>query len=304
MSTVIGLAPQAVFPAGALERPQAAVPQPRIESPLFETVREAEATARSENRRELNPDERRQDNQRGRSLTLPDSESARDRLDTVRNSREALEAAERRGELTREEQQRLEQLQELEQRDQEVRAHEQAHKAVAGQHAGPIRYEFVQGPDGRRYAVAGEVPIDLTPAPTPEETIAKMEQVRRAALAPAEPSDSDRRIAAEATQLILDARAEALRQQREEAEQASELREAERKLQQEAAEADRVARQEQDRAAEDEENDAALDERRDAVNTETEIKLARVQAAIAELLRNQGASLDQVSLGRNINSQI
>lgn len=307
MSTVIGLAPQAVFPAGALDRPQAAVPQPRVESPLFESVREAEVSARSENRRELNPDERRQDNQRGRPLNLPDNESAesaRDRLETVRTSRQALESAERRGELSPEEQQRLEQLQELEQRDQEVRAHEQAHKAVAGQYAGPIRYEFVQGPDGRRYAVAGEVPIDLSPAPTPEETVAKMEQVRRAALAPAEPSDADRRIAAEATQLILDARAEAQRQQREEAELAAELREAERELQREAAETERVARQEQDRAAEDEENDAALDERREAVNTETEIRLARVQAAIAELLRNQGASLDQVSLGRHINSQI
>ncbi|MCH8553105.1 MAG: hypothetical protein LAT62_14300 [Natronospirillum sp.] len=304
MSTVTGIAPQAVFPSGMLDRPQSpAVPTPRQDSLLFKPVNETEAASRSENRREINPDERRQDNQRGRRPSFAEG-SALDRLQPNRISRQALEAADRQGKLTPEEAQRLEELQQLETRDREVRAHEQAHKAVAGQYAGSIRYEFVQGPDGRRYAVAGEVPIDLSPAPTPEETINKMEQVRRAALAPSDPSDADRRIAAEATQLIQDARAEALRQQRAEAQASSELRETERSLEQTRLEAERTARQEQERAAEDEESDEALDERRAAVNTEVELRLARVQAAITELLRNQGASLDQVTLGRNINSQI
>lgn len=304
MSTVTGIAPQAVFPSAMLDRQQSpAVPLPRQDSLLFKPVNETESVSRSENRRELNPDERRQDNQRGRRLSS-DNNSAMDRLEPIRTSRQSLEAAERQGKLSPEETLRLEELQQLEERDREVREHEQAHKAVAGQYAGPIRYEFVQGPDGRRYAVAGEVPIDLSPAPTPEETIAKMEQVRRAALAPSEPSDDDRRIAAEATQLIQDARAEALRQQLAEAQESSELRETERSLEQARLEAEGAARQEQERAQEDEENDAALDERRAAVNTEVELRLARVQAAISELLRNQGASLDQVTLGRNINSQI
>ncbi len=92
-------------------------------------------------------------------------------------------------------------VRELEQRDREVRAHEQAHKAAAGPHAGPVSYTYVTGPDGRRYAVNGEVPIDTSPvAGDPEATVRKMQQVRRAALTPSEPSVSDRRVAARAQQ--------------------------------------------------------------------------------------------------------
>ena len=47
----------------------------------------------------------------------------------------------------------------LRQRDQQVRQEEEAHAAVAGDLAGPISYVYQQGPDGRRYAVGGSVPI-------------------------------------------------------------------------------------------------------------------------------------------------
>ena len=94
----------------------------------------------------------------------------------------------------------LEQVRSLKRRDQEVRAHEQAHKAVGGPHAGSISYEYDRGPDGKRYAVGGEVPIDVSEVPDdPKATIAKMQVVRRAALAPAQPSAQDRRVAAEAS---------------------------------------------------------------------------------------------------------
>lgn len=115
--------------------------------------------------------------------------------------------SERIGELSDEEQEEVERLR---RRDAEVRAHENAHKAAAGQHArGGPRYEFERGPDGRRYAVGGEVKIDTAAVPDdPDATIRKMRQVRRAALAPAEPSPQDRRVAAEASAKETAARAE------------------------------------------------------------------------------------------------
>ncbi|MEH6565702.1 MAG: putative metalloprotease CJM1_0395 family protein [Halopseudomonas sp.] len=100
-------------------------------------------------------------------------------------------------------------IQDLSARDREVRAHEQAHMAVGGQHAGSVQYDYTRGPDGKLYAVGGEVGIDTAPVPgDPQATIDKMEQVRRAALAPAEPSGQDRTVAAQAAQAIAQARAE------------------------------------------------------------------------------------------------
>lgn len=90
----------------------------------------------------------------------------------------------------------LRQVTELQQRDREVRTHEQAHIAAAGGHArGGPSFTYQQGPDGKRYAVGGEVSIDTGKAGEPQATILKMQTVRRAALAPAEPSAQDRAIA-------------------------------------------------------------------------------------------------------------
>ena len=100
-------------------------------------------------------------------------------------------------------------VQELRQRDQEVKTHEMAHLASAGQHArGGPTYTYQQGPDGRRYAVGGEVPIDISKEKTPEATLEKMRAVKRAALAPAEPSPADRSIAAAASALESEAHRE------------------------------------------------------------------------------------------------
>lgn len=82
--------------------------------------------------------------------------------------------------------------------EQAVVAHEQAHKAAAGQYAGPITYDYVTGPDGKKYVVAGEVPINAPQGRTPEDTIQIMERVKRAALAPADPSAQDVAVAAQA----------------------------------------------------------------------------------------------------------
>ncbi|MCH8129990.1 MAG: hypothetical protein IIC70_08840, partial [Acidobacteria bacterium] len=60
-------------------------------------------------------------------------------------------------------------------------------KAAAGSNAsGGPTFEFTTGPDGKRYAVGGEVQIDTSAVDgDPQATIQKMQQVRRAALAPA-----------------------------------------------------------------------------------------------------------------------
>ena len=111
------------------------------------------------------------------------------------------------------------QLTELKQRDTEVRAHEQAHASLGGQYASSPQYEYERGPDGRRYAVEGEVSIDISKATTPEETIRKAQQIKAAALAPAEPSAQDLRVATEATQIVLEARTEIAREKAQDAQE-------------------------------------------------------------------------------------
>ncbi|MFE8072148.1 putative metalloprotease CJM1_0395 family protein [Marinobacteraceae bacterium S3BR75-40.1] len=106
-------------------------------------------------------------------------------------------------------------LDKLQARDQQVRQHERAHQSVGGQYAGSASYSYKQGPDGQRYAMGGEVPIDMSPVPgDPKATIEKMRTVKAAAMAPAEPSAADRQIAARATQVMISAQVEmALQQQ-------------------------------------------------------------------------------------------
>lgn len=98
----------------------------------------------------------------------------------------------------------------LKSRDMEVRAHEQAHVAAGGQYVtSGASYSYQTGPDGKRYAVGGEVGIDTSPiSGDPQATLAKAQQVQAAALAPAEPSSQDMRVAAQATQMASQARAE------------------------------------------------------------------------------------------------
>ena len=118
-----------------------------------------------------------------------------------------VKALVRRSQLSDQEQK---QIQELKKIDREVRRHEQAHRAAAGGLAvsGP-QFQFVTGPDGKRYAVAGEVKIDTSSIPNdPEATIRKARQIRKAALAPQNPSSQDRRVAAEASRLEFEARME------------------------------------------------------------------------------------------------
>ena len=121
--------------------------------------------------------------------------------------------------LTEEEKKKV---QELQSRDREVRAHEQAHKAAGGPHAGSPTFKTVRGPDGRSYAVSGEVKIDTSAVPNnPDATIRKMEQIKRSALAPSNPSPADRQVAAEADAKIQKARLEKRELEAEEREKAA-----------------------------------------------------------------------------------
>ncbi|MBT8148847.1 MAG: hypothetical protein HKO71_02605 [Pseudomonadales bacterium] len=111
-----------------------------------------------------------------------------------------------KAELSAEEQRKVT---ELAARDREVRAHEAAHANVGGVYAGAPTYSYTRGPDGRNYAVGGEVSIDVSPvAGDPQATINKAQLVRRAALAPAEPSPQDRSVANQAIAMEQQARAE------------------------------------------------------------------------------------------------
>lgn len=110
----------------------------------------------------------------------------------------------------------LNQLEKLKQRDQEVKAHEQAHASVGGQYAGSASFTYQTGPDGVRYAVGGEVSVDLSAVKDdPQATIDKMTQVQQAALAPAEPSPQDRKVASQAGQIAAGALADLTAKQRD-----------------------------------------------------------------------------------------
>ena len=114
--------------------------------------------------------------------------------------------------LTTQEQQVLAQLKAT---DRLVRAHEQAHlSAGGGLVRGAASFTLQTGPDNRSYAVGGEVSIDASPASTPQETIAKAQQIRAAALAPADPSAQDLRVAARASGMASEAQVELAAQQR------------------------------------------------------------------------------------------
>lgn len=102
-------------------------------------------------------------------------------------------------------------ISDLKKRDQEVRSHESAHASVGGSFTGPPNFSYQKGPDGKRYAVEGEVSVDLSSVKgDPRATIAKMQKVHAAALAPVHPSVQDTRVASTATQLILQAQSELL----------------------------------------------------------------------------------------------
>ncbi len=136
-----------------------------------------------------------------------------DRVEISDQARERFKAENNKNSVIKEEkdlgEEEKRQVDKLKKTDQEVRAHERAHMAAgSGLVMGGASYEYERGPDGKMYAVGGEVKIDTSKERDPVATIRKMQKVRRAALAPAQPSGQDRSVAAQASQIEAEARIE------------------------------------------------------------------------------------------------
>lgn len=140
--------------------------------------------------------------------TISDSSDQRD--ENSQNSEEnAQNGQQSKAESFVEEQE----LQNLKQTDLKVRAHERAHSSVGGSLTGAPTYSYELGSDGNKYAVSGEVEVDLSIVEgDPQATIAKMQKVYAAALAPADPSVQDTLVAATASRAILEAQSDILNQ--------------------------------------------------------------------------------------------
>ncbi|ODC04093.1 hypothetical protein BFW38_11690 [Terasakiispira papahanaumokuakeensis] len=153
-----------------------------------------------------------QEGKRGEARTADESGSDREKNVTQETADEETQRLKQ--EIAKLELEQARAIDQMRQRDQEVRTHERAHASAGGQWAGAPTYETEKGPDGRQYAVAGEVQIDTAPiADDPEATIEKMRTVMAAAMAPAEPSAQDRSVYAQAQATLAQAQME-LAQQR------------------------------------------------------------------------------------------
>ena len=101
-------------------------------------------------------------------------------------------------------------------RDSEVRAHEAAHQAAGGGMTGAASYTYQQGPDGKMYAIGGEVSISMKSGSTPEETIANARQIAAAAMAAGNPSPQDFAVASSARVMEMKAEQQLARKEQEE----------------------------------------------------------------------------------------
>ena len=129
--------------------------------------------------------------------TAVNSTSQEENTNKKTNSEEKLTSAEQA------------QVSKLEARDSAVRQHEAAHIAAGGSVIkSGASFTYQKGPDNKLYAIGGEVAIDTGKEATPEETIAKMQTVRAAALAPSDPSSTDYQVASSATMMEMRARME------------------------------------------------------------------------------------------------
>lgn len=99
-------------------------------------------------------------------------------------------------------------LKDFSSRDSEVKAHEAAHQSAGGGMTGAASYTYQQGPDGKMYAIGGEVSIASPGGATPEETIQNAKQIVAAAMAAGDPSSQDFAVAASARAMEIKAQAQ------------------------------------------------------------------------------------------------
>lgn len=86
--------------------------------------------------------------------------------------------------------------------------HERAHAMVGGGLAGNPSYIYTTGPDGKKYISGGEVSIRIPGGTTMEDTLAMVQKVKAAAMAPADPSPQDIKTASKASSIELSIRRE------------------------------------------------------------------------------------------------
>ena len=152
------------------------------------------------------------DAEAGEQLAVPGAKEEAAEEQPAESGKESDRAEGAVKELTPEEE---EQVRKLAQRDQEVKAHEQAHVAASGGLAGTPSYEYQTGPDGRRYAVGGEVGIRRGGSSNTDQALREAEAVKRGATAPAQPSGQDMAVAARAEADIQRLRAKKAEEARE-----------------------------------------------------------------------------------------
>ena len=213
----VGTLANSVLPATPTQGALPSQTGENADSVSFAPVEETSATANSNRTPEERPNQQAEQAVT-ENASRSKSESSQSTADQSSDQQAERQAADERVTEQRvEAQQRQDQqiIRQLSQRDAEVRAHEQAHAAVGGQYAGSANFSYERGPDGVNYAVGGEVPIDVSViSGDPQATLEKMLVVQRAALAPAEPSSQDRRVAALAANQANQARAEILSESR------------------------------------------------------------------------------------------
>lgn len=138
-----------------------------------------------------------------------EAQKSQDTQNIIKSEAEKREAAKKEDES---EENKQAQVKELEKIQREVISHEAAHKAAAGDLGGGVSYSYTEGPDGKSYITGGEVPIKFKQGSTPEETLRNMQQIQRAATAPADPSGQDVQVAAKAAAMAARARNEITRE--------------------------------------------------------------------------------------------
>jgi hypothetical protein len=197
IGSIPSISANTVAPYAPLGRQPVGLESAELKTSSIKALEESAGSAASQNRR--SPDDR--PNEQGEKLRVSGGKTS------------PVQSRSSQGESDPSQKERLEkeqkQIDELATTDRAVRAHEQAHSAIAGQYAGSTTYSFERGPDGISYAVGGEVAINTSPIPNdPEATIRKAQQIRMAANAPADPSSQDRRVASQAASLENEARAQ------------------------------------------------------------------------------------------------
>ena len=74
--------------------------------------------------------------------------------------------------------------------DADIKSHEQIHASI-GQTTSPISYNYQEGPDGKMYAIGGQVRLDTSIPSDPKAAAFKLDMIEKAAAGPMNSSGAD-----------------------------------------------------------------------------------------------------------------